>query len=452
MLVRCDDILVADRQRKEFTEIEILAESMQRLGQIQPIVLDGMTLIAGERRLRAAKHNQWETIEAVQFNDLDELTRKEIEIEENIKRKDLNWWEVVEAVLSYHEAREARDPEWKCIQTAQHIGLDDSVIYKYMMVAKELRTNPGLKNMPGYKAALNYVIRMHAREMDKELDQFHRAESDDEDIMSGIADLVSKIKDPDQETGKEVEIPEARVSPSKFRVLNLDFIQTAKQTPGRTLYNFMHCDFPYGIGMDTNELQGTRQDLKRYADSEETYWALCNALLENQERLFYPSAHIMFWFSMKYYIETKALFEANGWKVNPQPMIWMKSDQKGIIADPQRGPRNICETAFLMSRGDRKIVRAVSNGVWLPTEKADSDHLSEKPVSVLKHFFQMFIDKTTEMLDPTCGTGTSVLAALELGAERGIGIEIDEDHARRASNRVQDAIFKFDPASVLNSI
>ena len=105
----------------------------------------------------------------------------------------------------------------------------------------------------------------------------------------------------------------------------------------------------------------------------------------------------------------------------------MKSDGAGIIPDPQRGPRQVYETCFLGSRGDRKIVRAVANGYSAPTVR--DRHMSEKPESVLRHFFSMLVDENTVMLDPTCGSGSALRAAESLGAKYCFGIEINEEFA-----------------------
>jgi DNA modification methylase len=45
----------------------------------------------------------------------------------------------------------------------------------------------------------------------------------------------------------------------------------------------------------------------------------------------------------------------------------------------------------------------------------------------------MFVDEYTEMLDPTCGSGTALRAAEALGARRVVGIEIDKEFVDRAN-------------------
>ena len=51
----------------------------------------------------------------------------------------------------------------------------------------------------------------------------------------------------------------------------------------------------------------------------------------------------------------------------------------------------------------------------------------------------MFVDENTRMLDPTCGSGTSLCAAESLYAAHILGIEINEDYADGASNALEEA-------------
>jgi ParB family chromosome partitioning protein len=81
--------------RREFSEVKLaeLAESIRTHGLIQPIVVkrvgEGYQLIAGERRLRAARLAGCSTIPAV-LKDVGDASQAEIALIENIQREDLN--------------------------------------------------------------------------------------------------------------------------------------------------------------------------------------------------------------------------------------------------------------------------------------------------------------------------------------------------------------------------
>src|SRR5262249_35190916 len=149
-------------------------------------------------------------------------------------------------------------------------------------------------------------------------------------------------------------------------------------------------DFPYGIGADTFN-QGSAPAHGCYDDTPETYRGLVNCLLSNLDRLCADSAHLLFWFSMKNYSETLKLLRTD-FVVPAHPLIWAKSDNTGILPDPDRGPRRVYETAFFGSRGDRKIVQAVSN--LFAAQSVKDAHMSEKPEEMLRYFFRMIVDQT----------------------------------------------------------
>lgn len=77
-----------------------LAQSLVEHGLIQPVVVrscpGGYQLVAGERRVRAARYLGWETIDAV-VRDLDDAGSAQVALIENLQREDLSYWEEAEA-------------------------------------------------------------------------------------------------------------------------------------------------------------------------------------------------------------------------------------------------------------------------------------------------------------------------------------------------------------------
>jgi ParB/RepB/Spo0J family partition protein len=86
-------IRVGKRHRKDLGDIRSLARSIQEIGLLHPVVIrpDGV-LIAGERRLRAAKLLGWKKV-PVTVLDLDKVIRGEVA--ENIFRQDFRPSEMV---------------------------------------------------------------------------------------------------------------------------------------------------------------------------------------------------------------------------------------------------------------------------------------------------------------------------------------------------------------------
>lgn len=378
-----------------------LADSISRKGLVHPIVISRENeLIAGETRLEAHKKLGYDVI-AFQYEDsLDPAEHREIELEENIKRTDLPWQDQVDALREYHTLRLEQDPEWTVEKTAEAIGLATKTVYTQLAVAKEIVAgNERVARADRYSTARGIVTRTNER----------RA-ADDLALLGAVEDA-----------------PAVNASP----ILVADFREWVESYDGPP-FNLLHCDFPYGINAD-KFAQGSAGEFGGYDDTPELYWSLVSTLLENRDKLLGQSGHLLFWFSMRYYTETLAALQS-GFRVDPYPLVWHKSDNKGTLPDPERGPRRVYEVAFFCSHGDRKIISPVSNTFSGPTIR-QGDHMSEKSQDMLQHFLKMAVDPQTRMLDPTCGSGSALRAARALGAGSVLGLEVNPEfvaNARRA--------------------
>lgn len=91
MLVNIDDVIVKRRIRVNLGNLTQLSESLRRHGLMNPIVVTKrMELVAGHRRLEAAKRLGWKTIEARIMENLSDEARLEMEIDENLHRRPLS--------------------------------------------------------------------------------------------------------------------------------------------------------------------------------------------------------------------------------------------------------------------------------------------------------------------------------------------------------------------------
>ena len=88
MQVPISEIKIKKRVRKDLGDLEELKFSLNRYGLLNPITINAnYELVAGHRRLEAAKLLGWTEIEAIMINTRDKLTLLEIELEENNQRK-----------------------------------------------------------------------------------------------------------------------------------------------------------------------------------------------------------------------------------------------------------------------------------------------------------------------------------------------------------------------------
>lgn len=401
----------ANRQRRELRNIDELAESIFRIGLIHPLTVtrEGL-LVAGERRLTACRQLGWTDVPVQFAEDLSDYELQSIELEENVKRLNLTWQEEVDAVARFHELKAENEPEWTQERTAEELGLSPSHTQRMLAVAKEM-DNEKVRSADKLSAAVNLVERSTER----------RKANQKADVGAAIASAFSgPAEAPD--VGSLVEVA-VKVVP----MLNASFHEWQPEYAGPK-FNLIHCDFPYGINVGESPRQNAAlQD--HYEDGPEVYFGLLERLRLAMENVVAESAHLIFWFSMDYYATTLEMLTAMGWKVNPFPLIWHKSDNAGVAPDPQRWPRRTYETAFVASRGDRKLtsVGPRSNSFAWPGKSDDRVHISQKPVPMLQHFLSMYCDEYSIVLDPTAGSGSAIKAAEALGAMSCLGLEMSQD-------------------------
>jgi ParB/RepB/Spo0J family partition protein len=399
-----------ERQRRSLTAIDELAESIHRIGLINPIVVtsDGV-LVAGERRLSACRQLGWTSI-PIQFTD--ELSLEElqaIELEENVKRVNLTWQEEVEALARFHAFKTANEPVWTQEDTANALGYSQPDVSKKLAVAAEMH-NEVVAGADRLSAAHNIVQRNVERKRTSALASVGEVFSAAAAGATNDAEAVASVK-------AEPVIP----------LLNVSF-HDWQETYDGPKFNLIHCDFPYGINVaDAPRMSSTIKD--HYDDSPDVYWTLLARLALSMDNVVAESAHLIFWHSMKFHADTKMELERMGWTVNPFPLIWHKSDGSGIAPDPQRGPRQTYEAAFFAYRGDRKITQegCVANSFAYPGRRDDAIHISEKPYAMLRHFMRMVCDEYSYVLDPTAGSANALKVAEDLGAATILGLEQSAD-------------------------
>lgn len=406
--------ILPNRQRKDMKDVDMLAASIKSNGLIHPILIDErdgeLILVAGERRLTACKLLGWKTIPAQLRDELTSDQAQILELEENVRRSNLTWQEEVEAVARIDAIYKSQDKNWTQEKTAAALCVAPFTVSSRLAIARELKDpNSKVHNASSLSTAANIIERKNQRAAQSELD-----------VITSIMAKNTESKSQQEQTKTELQ-----------PIINTSFIEWAKTYSGQR-FNFLHCDFPYGIEFDSSE-QGGMSAFENYQDSEDVYWELLHSLAENWDTIMAEDSHIMFWFSMKFYSETIKFFKdfIPQVKLGYMPLVWVKSDNKGILPDAKRGPRQIYETALFGYTGDRLIVRAKSNAYSAPTSKAI--HVSEKPIPMLKHFFEMIVDDSTRMLDPTCGSGNALRAASALSAAKVLGLEINSEIAAAAN-------------------
>ena len=101
-----------------------------------------------------------------------------------------------------------------------------------------------------------------------------------------------------------------------------------------------------------------------------------------------------------------------------------------------------------LARGVKSVVSEmlsqISDGEnWKPLTNF---HSTVKPLALMRWLVRMVTPPGGVVLDPFCGSGSTLVAAVQEGM-RPVGIDIDEEYCQVAWKRVQDAIKEHDKSS-----
>jgi ParB family chromosome partitioning protein len=93
-----EDIKIKKRIRKDLGDLTPLIDSLRKHGLMSPVVITkNNELIAGHRRIASAKVLGWKSIDVMVLDKISELEKLELEIEENVARKDFSEDELEDA-------------------------------------------------------------------------------------------------------------------------------------------------------------------------------------------------------------------------------------------------------------------------------------------------------------------------------------------------------------------
>jgi site-specific DNA-methyltransferase (adenine-specific) len=74
--------------------------------------------------------------------------------------------------------------------------------------------------------------------------------------------------------------------------------------------------------------------------------------------------------------------------------------------------------------------------------KSERQHVTQKPVELLRHLLTVVPGESLTILDPFMGSGSTLVAAQQLG-HKSIAVEIDERYCEMAANRLTQGVLDF---------
>lgn len=411
--VKVEDIKIAnERFREDYGAIEELAVSIQRYGLLHPIVVDDqLNLIAGERRLKAHKLLGITEIEVKQLKDMTPLECREIEIEENLKRKDFTWQEEVKAKSEidkikrelYGSATKGHGGGWGIRDTADSTGDSIGTVSRDLRLAKAIEEYPELANEGSKDAAWKMFNRKRERSLIDELAERTKIEIDTKCIVCG---------------NNEVEM-------RKLKQNTFDLIFTDPQ---------------YAIGLDKDFKSIDAWAGKVYKQDDEIERVMNNISIVVREcyRVLKDDRHMYLWFGIQHYEYLLKLIRDAGFNVNPVPLIWHKSGGGGAGGSEYAYASNY-EACFFCMKGRRSLNKLGQSNVWLEPRVAPQRkvHPTEKPRTLIRKMIEQSSQVGELVGDPYGGSFSTVISALEM-KRNAWGCDIDKEYCNQGVLKLEN--------------
>lgn len=188
MLLDADKIIVKDRIRKDFGDLEELAKDIKENGLINPpVVTPDNVLIAGERRFRAMTQILgWKQVEVRPMTVQDALHQLKLEISENENRKEFSFSEKMEW------ADRLKEEYRKIAEANSHAGTTGTDVTLVGRVDNKVAEQTGLGSREKLRKA-EYIKEHADEEMIRQLDEGQLS------INAAFVTLKNKLKEVEAE-------------------------------------------------------------------------------------------------------------------------------------------------------------------------------------------------------------------------------------------------------------
>lgn len=431
-VIPVEDIVVpANRQRKYFDEtaIQELAASIADNGLISPLVVrreEGgeLILVAGERRLKALDicwgFGQEVTcndhiipehaVPCVYLGEIDEIQAFEIELEENIRRTDLDWKEKAQAVGQLFEMRRRQsefsgNPPPTVATLAEEVagtseGQWQENIRQDLILSRNL-DNPVVAKAASRKEAFKALKR-------------------DEEVKRN------------EELGRKIGATFTAAVHTLLQGDCLDLLPKLQEG----IFDTIATDAPYGVSADRfGDSAGKTAGAHRYDDSPERARELTARIAAELWRVTKPAAHLYWFCDVEHFLFMRETFASAGWKVFRTPLIWVNPTAMRAPW-PDMGPQRQWQMILYAVKGDKKVTRIYSDVLTYRSDE-NQGHQAQKPVNLYEDLLRRSVRPGDSVLDPFMGTGVIFPAAHSLKC-KATGIDIDTAACGIASKRLEN--------------
>lgn len=430
--VQTSKIIVNERYRRDYGDLEKLKESIIEKGVLQPICVDTeMNLLAGGRRYEACRQLGLPNIPCLIKNSEDEIDAREVELIENVYRKDMTWQEQASLVKKIHDLYTEKDPKWTQRKTAELINKSPMSINRALKLSEAMESHPDIAEKKTADLALKDVKKQEVAAITEEL-----ARRQKKKIEAATHGNGSSKRDPIVATltraDKDYQIKDVFDGLNELQVHHKKF-------------TFIECDPPFGLPvLHSNKGDGARFDDKgegvaQFVDIDpKEYPAFLRKLCEGLWEVAADNSWMSFWFAFRWYEEIRTILEETGWTVNPVPAIWMKGK---VPFQPYPDMfLNAYHPFFVCKKGSPHLMHERHSNVFYWTGEGEKHyHPHQRPLKMMEDLLESFVPPASHVLVPFLGSGMTLRACYNKGYD-GIGFELDPQYKKSFMVAVEDDV------------
>lgn len=431
-----------------------LAASIKQYGLLNAVVLDDENyIVAGFCRWSAIKLLGWDKIPYNRMRGLSLLEKKIIELEENVRRKQLSYIEEAEAISELHSLKCLEDPTWTQEKTAAMFDKKKSTVSNSIQLAAAVKEDPTIKEAETLTGALQRLERKK---------EIKRREH-------------------------EVALRSEGRAPTLSAVMQLgDAAELIKQVPDET-FDAIVTNPPFGVELDLGAGANSV-----YFDEEDYITDLVRGLCPEWYRTLKPNSWLVSFFDLRkityssyvqklmaaashltqWIIETNGAslpthireainsiiidgvrahglagwLEQAGFEVNVLPCIWVKPNKtQGVIRDPNRHMVVAYEALLFARKGVAPLLKQGHQNIFIyDTVTGTRDHPLEMNVDLCKELVSMVAVSGSLVHDSFAGSASIGLGALEHRCHF-LGFELDQQKCDMGSLRLKEKLLSIQP-------
>lgn len=408
IFVPLSKINVGDRARKDLGDIKDLADSIEEKGLVQPITIDqNYKLVAGERRLRAHELLKKPTIECIIRKTTDTIDLKEVEMIENIQRKDMTWQEIAKGQKEIFELK-SKKGKWSQQKQADMMDQSKTQVNRMIAMADALEMIPELAKHENFDSAWKEYKKI------------------EEEVV--VHHLASKVPTEVKKAAKWAQ-DHYKVGDAFKGMANVR----------DNLAHFAEIDPPYAVELDKRKSRNQKDNMDQYNEVDrDEYLTFYQKTASEVYRILRADSFAIFWFGWDWFSEVREILLAAGFKVPTIPAIWAKG-ASGQTASPDTTFGSCHEPFWLARKGKPKLKKPGRGNVFdfAPLSSTHKIHPTERPIELMEEILATVLFPGSTVMVPFLGSGVTLRAAYKL-THTGFGWDLSEKNKERFLKKVAE--------------